>query len=91
MPAQLIVTAENALIEELKTVIEGFIAEKDANIQSVMIETRTKEPLVFDDVRQLKGILDPYYPKSLTDKDIEDGIHQGMMDRAIEIPNTPTQ
>lgn len=82
MQSQLVVTAENHIIEELKTVIEGFIGQQNKS-DIISIETKVSEPVVFDDIRQLKGILNPYYPKTLTDQDIENGIHQGMMDRAM--------
>lgn len=81
MKTQLVVTAEIGLIEELKTVIEGFIGQHQNKIEDVVIET--KSPMVFDDIRQLKGILNPYYHQPLTDEAIENGIHQGIAQRAM--------
>ncbi|MDO4250015.1 MAG: hypothetical protein Q4C68_00740 [Moraxella sp.] len=84
MPTQLIVTAENGVIEELKTVVEGFIAQyQDGDKKSITVETKMTTPVVFDDIRQLKGILNSYYPKPLSDEEIDNGIHQGMMDRTM--------
>lgn len=84
MPTQLIVTAENRVIEELKTVVEGFIAQyQDGDKKSITVETKMTTPVVFDDIRQLKGILNSYYPKPLSDEEIDNGIHQGMMDRTM--------
>lgn len=84
MPTQLIVTAENGVIEELKTIVEGFIAQyQDGDKKSITVETKMTTPVVFDDIRQLKGILNSYYPKPLSDEEIDNGIHQGMMDRTM--------
>lgn len=84
MPTQLIVTAENGVIEELKTIVEGFIAQyQDGDKRSITVETKITTPVVFDDIRQLKGILNSYYPKPLSDEEIDNGIHQGMMDRTM--------
>lgn len=83
MQTQLVVTAETGLIEELKTVIEGFIGERQDKAKQVIIETKPQVPVVFNDIRQLKGVLNQYYPKPLTDEEIENGIHQGIMQRAM--------
>lgn len=85
MKTQLVVTTDNnALIEELKIVIERFIGQYKNNTNTpITIETKIENPAVFDDIRQLKGILNQYYDKPLTDDDIKNGIHQGIMDRAM--------
>ncbi len=84
MPTHLIVTAENGVIEELKIVVEGFTAQyQDGDKKSITVETKMTTPVVFDDIRQLKGILNSYYPKPLSDEEIDNGIHQGMMDRTM--------
>ncbi|WP_323843142.1 hypothetical protein [Moraxella sp. Pampa] len=81
MQTQLVVTADNYLIEELKTVIEGFISKHQND--EIMVETKIKKAVTFDDVRELKGILNQYHPKPLTDEEIENGIHQGIIQRAM--------
>lgn len=81
MQTQLVVTADNYLIEELKTVIEGFISKHQND--EIMVETKIKKAVVFDDIRELKGILNQYYRKPLTDEEIENGIHQGIIQRAM--------
>ena len=81
MQSQLVVTADNHIIEELKTVIEGFIGQQNKSV--ISIETKVSKPVVFDDIRQLKGILNQYHQKPLTDEEIEHGIHQGIIDRAM--------
>lgn len=83
MQSQLVVTAENHLIEELKTVIEGFIGQHQDKADAITIETKPQQPMVYDDIRQLKGILNKHYPKPLTDEDIKNGIHQGIMQRTM--------
>lgn len=81
MQTQLVVTADNYIIEELKTVIEGFISKHQND--KIVIETKVQKAVVFDDIRALKGILNPYYPKPLSDEAIENGIHQGMIQRVM--------
>lgn len=81
MQTQLVVTADNYLIEELKTVIEGFISKHQND--EIMVETKIKKAVAFDDVRELKGILNQYHPKPLIDEEIENGIHQGIIQRAM--------
>lgn len=83
MQTQLVVTAETGLIEELKTVIEGFIGKHQDKADGIIIETKPQIPMAVNDIRQLKGILNQYYPKPLTDEEIENGIHQGIMQRAM--------
>lgn len=55
MQAQLVVTAENHLIEELKTVIEGFIRQYQDKANAITIETKPQKPMVYDNIRQLRG------------------------------------
>lgn len=83
MQSQLVVTAENTLIEELKTVVEDFIVQHKSADDNITIETKPQNPVVYDDICSLKGILNQYYTKPLTDEDIENGIHQGMIQRAM--------
>ena len=49
MQSQLVVTADNHIIEELKTVIEGFIGQQNKSV--ISIETKVSKPVVFDDIR----------------------------------------
>lgn len=83
MQTQLTITADSYLIEELKTIVEGFIIDHQDKANGIKIETKSQTPVVFDDIRALKGILNPYYPKPLTDEAIENGIHQGIIERAM--------
>ena len=78
-------TADNAIIEELKVAIEGVLGRYDDK-KTVSVDTtiETLEPATsFQDVRALKGVLNSYYPMPLTDEAIEQGIHQGIADRAM--------
>lgn len=80
---QLVATAQDDVMNQFKTAIENFIqqykTEKPITAKVEIIET----PMQFDNVKQLKGILNQYYHQPLTDKDIEDGIMQGALDRAM--------
>ncbi|OOR87213.1 hypothetical protein B0181_10865 [Moraxella caviae] len=75
-------TANDVVIEQLKTIIENFAGQQD-KAESIAIKTELAQPMVYDDIRQLKGILNTHYPKPLSDSDIENGIAQGAAQRAM--------
>lgn len=80
---QLVATVQDDVIGQFKIAIENFVKQYKTEKPIIAKVEIIEPPTSFDNIKQLKGILNHYYDKPLTDEDIEEGINAGILDRAM--------